>query len=522
MQHMNTLKKKIGQMFIAGFPSPAVDEQARMLVREYGVGNFGLFTRNLLSPGQAAELCSCLNSLVLESGENLAPFIGMDQEGGPVSRIYSGASLFPGAMAIAASGIDAAYDIGFRCGRILRTMGINSNFAPVLDVNISPLNPIIGTRAFSDDPVRVAKLGVNMLRGLKSANVLSLVKHFPGHGNVSSDSHLGIPKNDTPREILERTEWMPFQEAFDEGADGLMTAHVCYTDVDDKYPATLSPTIMHELLRVRMGFSGLVFTDCMEMDAIKRCFGLGKGAVMAIEAGCDLLTFSHTIEAVDEAMRGVYDAVKSGRIPEARLDESLVRITAIKKKYGLIGKQCINAAYAEKLCADEQVQKLNTEISAASITLLSKSGNGPDLIKLDKKAFFSPESIALTGAEDDKHNKLCFSLSCAKYFGGIGVITPINGIDEVTEAMLGKDFDIAVLGLYNARFRPGQVELLRRLEASGKPLIAVLLGAPYDAALVRRADAVIAAYEYTPLSVPAVIESLRSGYYPGKSPVKLQ
>ena len=514
--------KKIGRMIIAGFPSPAVDGQAKRLVRDYGVGNFVLFTRNLLSPGQAAELCDGLHSLVAEDKDEFAPFIGVDQEGGPVSRICSGASLFPGAMAVAAGGTDSAYGIGLRCGRILHAMGINTNFAPVLDVNISPMNPIIGTRSFSDDPALVAKLGADMLRGLKNAGVLALVKHFPGHGNVSDDSHLGIPENNVPREILERTEWMPFRKAFEEGADGLMTAHVRYTDVDDQRPATLSPAIMHDLLRVRMGFSGLAFTDCMEMDAIKRCFGLRKGAVMAVEAGCDLLTFSHTIEAVDEAAHGVYDAVKSGRIPESRLDESLTRIAAVKNKYGLVSRQHIDAAYAEKLCADRQWQKTNADISEASITLLSTIGVGPDVIKADKKVFFSPESAALTRVEDNRHTKLCFSLSCAESLGGTGVVTPLNGIDQGVEAMLKKDFDVAVLGLYNARFRPGQVQLLRLLEASGKPLIVVLLGAPYDAALVRRANAVIAAYEYTPLSVAAVIKALRDGRFPGRSPVRLQ
>ncbi len=517
----SALRKKIGQMIIAGFPSPSVDSQAKQLVRDFDVGNFALFTRNLISPEQASELCEELNSLVFERGGELAPLIGMDQEGGPVSRIYSGASLFPGAMALSASGIDAAFEIGNNCGRIIRAMGINSNFAPVLDVNISPVNPIIGTRSFGDDPLRVTMLGVDMMRGLKNANVLSVVKHYPGHGNVSEDSHLRIPKNATPREILENTEWLPFRNAFHAGADALMTAHVCYTDVDSERPATLSPILMHDLLRVNMGFAGLALTDCLEMDAIKRCFGIGKGAVMAVEAGCDILCFSHTLEAVEEAFRGVYDAVKSGRLPEARIDKAIERIKAIKSKYGLIGRPIIEKDKAVALCKDQQVKAFYEKISSASITLLSTSKSGIDAIKLDQKVFFAPESLALTGAEDNKHDNLCFSLACAEHFGGQGVVTPLNDVNEAAETVLGTDFDVAVLGLYNARFRPGQVKLLRRLEESGKPLIVVLLGAPYDRALVNRADAVIAAYEYTPLSVRAVIDSMDRGRFQGKSPVRL-
>ncbi len=517
----SALKKKIGRMIVAGFPSPAVDEQARRLVREFEVGNFVLFTRNIVSPEQTAELCEELDALVAERGNSLAPMIGTDQEGGPVSRIHTGAGLFPGAMALAASGVDSAYDVGYNCGRILRAMGVNANFAPVLDVNISPANPIIGARAFSDDPALVARLGVEMMRGLKKANVLSVVKHFPGHGNVSSDSHLGIPRNDTHREVLEATEWMPFKRAFEAGADALMTAHVCYTDVDKKLFATISPALMHDLLRVHMGFSGLALTDCMEMGAVKDSVGTGEGAVLAVEAGCDLLTFSHTAEAVEEAEKCIYDAVRSGRLSESRLDESLGRIGAVKRKYGLVGRQQPNRDLAVELCGDKKIQELNRKISAGSVTLLSKSGYGSDAIKLGKKVFFAPESLALTGAEDKKRKRLCFSLQCAEALGGRGVVTPVDGIDEKTEAMLSTDFELAVLGLYNVRFRPGQTELLRRLEAIGKPLIVVLLGAPYDAALVHRADLVIAAYEYTRLSVNAVIDSLKSGRFPGKLPVRL-
>ncbi|HCS73209.1 MAG TPA: hypothetical protein DIW17_04950 [Clostridiales bacterium] len=516
----NGLKKKIGQMFISGFPSTEVDDYAKRLKRDFSVSNFQFFARNLINPEQASELCNELNALVMEDENEFAPFIGIDQEGGGVTRLQTGALLFPSQMAVAASGMDVTYDIGYHCGRIMRAMGINTNFAPVLDVNISSMNPIIGTRAYGDNPEHVSRMGIDMMLGLKKTGVLSLVKHYPGHGNVSSDSHLGLPKNDTPREILEHTEWLPFQKAFDTGADGLMTAHVCYTDIDNTRPATLSPLIMNELLRKQMRFTGLAFTDCMEMGAIKQYFGTGEGAVMAIEAGCDLLTFSHTIEAVEDAFRSIYDAVKEGRLQEARIDESLDRIAKVKYKYGLAGRQQIDAALAAELCNDEEKIELNARVSEASITRLSGDGNVHDLMKLEKKAFFAPESLALTGVEDEKRIKLSFSRWCADHLGGMSVVTPIDGIDDKTEDVLGTDFEAAILGLYNARFRPGQIQLLRRLEATGKPLVVVILGAPYDAALVQRADAVIAAYEYTRLSVKATVDALKKGSFIGKAPVK--
>ena len=205
----------------AGFPSQEADDQAKRLVSEYEVGNFVLFGRNLSSVRQACSLCGALSALAYEK-TGLAPFIAADQEGGAVTRISEGAALFPGTMALAASPSGDAYQVGKNCAQVLRAMGINTNFAPVLDVNLQPLNPIIGARAFSDDPQVVSRLGIDMMTGLKDGGMLSGIKHYPGHGNVKSDSHLGVPVNDTPARELEQSEWVPFQNAFWAGAEALI------------------------------------------------------------------------------------------------------------------------------------------------------------------------------------------------------------------------------------------------------------------------------------------------------------
>lgn len=515
------LKHKIGQMIVAGFPSPEVDDQARRLISEYEVANFVLFGRNFVSVRQTCSLCESLSRLTFEK-TGLAPLIAVDQEGGAVSRVSEGAALFPGAMALAASPSADAYQVGKNCGQVLRAMGINTNFAPVLDVNLEPRNPIIGARAFSDDPQRVSRLGLDMMTGMKEGGLLTCVKHYPGHGNVKSDSHLGVPVNDTTQNVLEQTEWVPFQNAFWADAEGLMTCHVLYREIDPRYPATLSPKIMTELLRNKQLFRGLVITDCLEMDAVRAAYGIGEGAVLAVEAGCDLLTFSHTFEAVEQAVLALYHAVERGRLSAERIDTSYRRILEAKRKYGLLKAQLIDQKKAQRLADDQEMNALHAHISRDSMTLLYDRGGLKAFREAKRPAFFAPASMAQTGAEDQKKKPLCFSEQAVARFGGRGVVLPLNELNHESLATLrAEGSDIVVFGLYNARFREGQIAALRELERQGRTLVVVLLGAPYDAGVVERADAVIAAYEYTVLSVQSVLEALEQGSFPGRLPIKL-
>ena len=187
-----TLKHKIGQMIIAGFPSPYVDDQARRLVEDFEVGNFALFGRNYVTAEQVTQMCTDLHKLVYEK-TGYSAYLASDQEGGVVSRVCIGSALFP------ASPSADPYQVGKNCGNILGSMGILGNFGPVLDVNLDPMNPIIGSRSYSDDPETVARMGVEMIRGMHDGGMLATLKHYPGHGNVSTDSHLDLPRNGTRR-----------------------------------------------------------------------------------------------------------------------------------------------------------------------------------------------------------------------------------------------------------------------------------------------------------------------------------
>ena len=193
--------------------------------------------------------------------------------------------------------------------QVIDPMGINVNFAPVLDVNIAPMNPIIGNRSYGDDPQRVADVGCAVMEGMVEGGVIATLKHYPGHGNVNTDSHLDLPVNHTDPEVLEQTEFLPFQQAFDRGAPALMSCHIVFPKIDPNLPATLSPVIIGDLLRKKQGFDGLVFTDCMEMDAIQKGWGTAQGAVLAVAAGCDVLCISHHIEAVQSAVEAIEQAI---------------------------------------------------------------------------------------------------------------------------------------------------------------------------------------------------------------------
>lgn len=516
-----SIKHMIGQMIIAGFPSPHPDDQVRRLVEDFSVGNFALFARNLLNTEQICSMTSQLHRYAYEKN-GVAAFIACDQEGGVVSRVGVGTALFPGAMAMTASACADPYRTGKNCAAALRSLGLQGNFGPVLDVNIQPMNPIIGTRAFADNAEAVIQNGVAMVRGMTDGGLMTAVKHFPGHGNTASDSHLELPRNSTSPEELRRTEWAPFKEAFAAGSDALMTCHVLFEQVDPEHPATLSKKIMTDILRGEMGFTGVAITDCMAMQAIQRTYGIGPGAVLAVQAGCDILCFSHTYESVAQAATALYEAVDNGVITEERIRQSYDRIIAMKKKYGVLTPPEIDAEKAKAIMQDAEILAFNRQQSRESMTLLYDNGGLIAMKSGARVRYFAPESIAVTGAEDKERAPTRISELAVQRFGGESHIFPMNEFDAATaDAIADAGYDVAVLALYNARLRPSQQQILRALEADGRPLVVLLMGAAYDAPLVRRADAVVIAHEYTWLAATSLLDVLESGEFKGRLPVTL-
>lgn len=325
-----TSREKIGQLFMVGFMGTSVTQDLAAFLKEYKPGGVILFSRNLESVEQIVELTNDLQ----RCSPKFPLLIAIDQEGGRVSRLPKGFTIFPPCELIGRchSG-ELAYAAAATIAKELKAVGINMNMAPVLDVNSNPDNPVIGDRAFGSSPDRVIEMGLVTAAALHDYNVVACGKHFPGHGDTTADSHKELPVVEAPRERLEAVEFPPFRRAADAGIASLMTAHVLYKVMDGRLPATLSPEIITHLLRDQMQYDGVVLTDDLEMHAIVDHYGPGDAAVRAVVAGCDILLICKERDREIAAFEALEQAVASGTIDTARLDLSVARIQRMKQRY---------------------------------------------------------------------------------------------------------------------------------------------------------------------------------------------
>lgn len=515
------LKRKIGQMLMIGVPDNSLPDEYLELCEKYYIGNFTLNANNCIA---LSELCDTLSALRKKTYNTtkLYPFVEVDQEGGWVTRIYEGSAMISGAMSFAASGADEAKmkKEGAKIGRILRALGCNADTAPVLDVNINPDNPIIGTRSYGEDPEKVAALGRGYSEGLESEGVMAVVKHFPGHGNVMGDTHIEIVHNDTDAETLRKTEYVPFQRVFDSGCGGLMTAHVIH-DAFSKTPSTASYEIMTELLRNEMGFEGIAITDAMEMKGLSDLYPKGESAVRAILAGCDiLLYYSGKKDSVEEAMAAIYKAVEDGVITEERIDESYARIVKQKERFDIASNEP-DYELAKKIMYNEADIEENFADKLSSITCIKK-GSVLDSIAEKNILCVSPICDAIRGVEEANRRILSFADIFAKELeNSIACVSSLEGMTPEVQAAIDGEYDVAVVGIFDAASMPCQLDIIKALKEKGKPIVAVLLRTPYDYRFVKECDAVIASYEYTVLSAKATAVAIKTCDYRGKLPVTL-
>ncbi|EOD52867.1 putative gnat family protein [Neofusicoccum parvum UCRNP2] len=322
------LRRLIGQLFIVGFHSQTADENIKKLIRApYFVGQIVLFQRNVSDADQLRRLTAELQQVAQDAGHEHPLTIGIDQENGLVTRIQPPITAqLPGSMALGATAaVDDAYNVGRATGRALRAFGINMNYAPVCDVNNNPSNPVIGVRSFSDDPSAVARLAAANLNGLRDEGVIPCVKHFPGHGDTAVDSHYGLPVIQRSWADMEQCELVPFRRAVAEQVPAVMTAHIVIGD--SKLPATLDAAVLRSL-RDDLKFAGVIVSDCLEMNAIRtECGGTVKGAVTALQSGCDSVMICHTIDLQTGALEAVFDQAKKDSAFRQQLQESHGRRT---------------------------------------------------------------------------------------------------------------------------------------------------------------------------------------------------
>lgn len=325
-----TLRERVGQLFMVGFSGTTMSKDVASLVTEYRPGGVILFSRNLQALDQIVQLTNDLQRLSPRS----PLLIAIDQEGGRVSRLPVGFTIFPPCAVLGAChSYDLTYAAAAATAAELRAVGINMNMAPVLDVNSNPANPVIGDRAFGSDPTTVCEMGQATVAGLQDHKVVACGKHFPGHGDTAADSHKELPVVEAPVERLREIELSPFRHAIAHGVATLMTAHVLYRAWDPRLPATLSPTILTTLLRGEMGFDGVVLTDDLEMHAIIDHYGIEEAAVRAFLAGADMLLICQDPARTAAAIQAMERAVEDGTIPADRLEISLGRIARLKQRF---------------------------------------------------------------------------------------------------------------------------------------------------------------------------------------------
>ncbi len=507
-----TLDQKIGQMLMLSIRSwddspvnSTIPSDLQEMISKYYVGNIILFAENFSTVEDTVKLTSSLqNALDI----NIPMFISVDQEGGNVVRLSEGCSL-PGNMALGAIGLEeSSYTAGVITGKQLYALGVNTNFAPSLDVNNNPQNPVINIRSFSEDPTIVASLGSAMISGIQSQNVSACAKHFPGHGDTQTDSHVGLPTIYKTLEELQSTELIPFQSAIDSGIDMIMTGHIQFPQIEHKkindifVPATLSQKIITEILKEEMGFDGVVVTDSLQMDAISQNFSTEEGAILSIAAGADILLMPLSVlnagetEKLEALIASIKNAVETNRISEERINDAVTRILKVKKTRNLweVSKVNIEEKISSSLSVIGNAEDKATERELASkaITVLenktgelfsSLSQNGNVLFCVPSESIKTNVEFAIERLKKENSFDLNYNVRIydqEKSTKGLDV-TSFDGVIVFTDTT--SSWKVS-----------GAVEIYDKARLKGVPVGVVSCRLPYDASLFTAADCLLVCY----------------------------
>jgi len=499
-----TLEEKIGQMFQVGFSGAEITSGISEMIRDYHVGGIIYFRRNIKSLRQVSKLSNELQAISIKQRVGLPLMISTDQEGGIVHRLIGGTH-FPGSMVLGATkNTELAERMGQAIAKELKTVGINMDFAPVLDVNCNSLNPVIGVRSFGEDPFWVAKLGVAFIKGVQAEGVIACGKHFPGHGDTVADSHLTLPIVKHDRNHLEKVEFYPFMKAIQAGVDSIMTAHVCFPSIEPKedIPATLSYNVLTNLLRKELGYTGIIITDCMEMKAIADSFGTSEGAIMSIKAGSDAVLVSHTLEKQKEAIKAVIQEVKEGKISEERINQSVLRILRLKKKR--IGFKNIPISDYKKI-GKKISETLAYQISREGVTLVRNEDNLIPITRAKDKKILVVDFLLrkLSPVEDDIENKNLLVDFLKEEGLNVEHYTFLRGDDKIP---LLKGIDMVIACSFDAIHNPYQAEIIRKLYATNVPIIVLSLCNPYDLQLFPEVSTLMTTYDYSSSNLKVACE----------------
>ncbi len=532
-----TLRDKITQCFmvdfrqwdqdgVTGADMTELSPEVAGIISEYKFGSIILFAENIKETEKTEKLTRDMQ-MAVTSGGGIPLLIAADQEGGIVFRLGTGCAM-PGNMALGATGDkENAKSVGSVIGSELDAVGINTTLAPVMDVNNNANNPVIGLRSFSDDPDMVGEFGSKYIEGLNEYNIIGCAKHFPGHGDTATDSHMGLPMVDKDMETLKKTEFKPFEIAIDGGIDMIMTAHILYPQLDDttiistktekaeKRPATLSSKILTDILRKDMGFNGVIVTDAMNMKGVSDAFYAKQSVLEAMKAGADLICMpvtgvtnkaEWTVE-MEEIISSVQTAVISGELPEAQLNDSVKRIVSLKEKKGILDYNPANysAEKALSVVGSAKNREVERQIAAKAVTVIRNEGNVLPLQpeKTGKILFMAPY--------DNEKAQLVMGINRAKAAGLVPAETEVkiyrysdkdyvvenalkDSIDWADTVILNSEISSAKNMTYDTWLSAGPKNITDYCKEAGKKSVVISNNKPYDVQLYPNADAVLAVY----------------------------
>jgi beta-N-acetylhexosaminidase len=521
-----SIEHTLGQKLMLSFKGKGtLPEEVLKAIRNYRPAGFSLFRAfNIEQPEQVRQLTDSLQRVARE--EDLPSFmIAADQEGGQLLAIGEGTTPLPGNLALGATASpELAYKAGLVLGCELAAMGINVNFAPICDVNINPENPVIGTRSFGEDPESVARLAAAMTAGIQASGVAATAKHFPGHGDTTSDSHYGIPSMPHTLDRLRRVEFPPFRAAIQEGVKIIMTAHLALSGISglEGIPSTLSPKVIKGLLRGELAYEGVIITDAMDMKAIKQGEELGEDAVKAVAAGCDLLLLTTDPGDHRHVYNSLLEAYQSGLLEPKEMINSARRITALKE---WLGSQPVPPDLSVVGNADHQA--VAAEIASASITLVrDQAGILPlQLQERQRLTVIMPQPIDLTPADTSSYVKPVLANALRDFYPYVDeFIIPHSPDEQEISAILERvrEYQAVVLGTINAYTQPRQASLVKAILDLSIPTIIVALRMPYDLKSFSQAPTYLCTYSLLEPSMLALAQVIAGKIKPcGKLPVSI-
>lgn len=546
-----TLDQKIGQLFVmrvyghsATRPDPADVAANRKeigvanaaeLIAKYHVGGVMYlgWAHNIRDPHQVAALSVGIQKAALASSAPVPVLISTDQEYGTVARIGAPATLFPGAMALGAGGSAADVRTAARtAGAELAALGIRQDYAPVADVNVNPANPVIGVRSFGADPKAVARLVAAQVAGYQAAGVAATAKHFPGHGDTSVDSHVGLPVITHSRKEWERLDAPPFRAAIEAGIDSIMTAHLLFPALDPADdPATLSRPILTGVLREELGYDGVVVTDSLGMQGVRKKYGDGRVPVLALRAGVDQLLNPPDLAL---AFQGVREAVRAGELSEDRIDRSLWRVLELKARRGLFDDPYTSDRAVNRTVGTREHRATADRIAERTTTLITNRGGllplSPDRHR--ELLVVGVDAPAPSGTGGPPTAVLARALS------GLGfraealptgtAASPGPSAERIAAAVTAaRGRDAVVVATYDIVAGSTQRTLVARLVATGVPVVHLALRNPYDIARLggrgTAPGASLATYCWTDVELRAAARVIAGRTAPrGKLPVAVR